>query len=137
MSRSEIKKMTSEIEKLLEQKAPQVGIFWIHPKTKELLAPYGEPKEHGHDPFETGYVDAKVTHIQLWNTVRNYYPDLKHLKYDQVPRGRIYFNKKNNKYHVWGPASYLKDNTVQGKIKSHFNLSTKDTVFEPNADYEL
>ena len=137
VARSEIKRITTQIEKLLEQKVPQIGIFWIHPKTKELISPYGEPKEHGHDPFDMGYVDARVTHPQLWNAVRDYHPDLKHLKYDQVPRGRVFFNKENNKFHVYGPASYLGDKEIQRKIVSQFNLCAEDTVFEPNPDYEL
>jgi hypothetical protein len=135
--RSEIKGITSEIEKLLEAKVPQVGIFWIHPKTKELVAPYGTPKEHGRDPLEMGVIDARVIHPELWDAVKNYHPDLKHLKYDQVPRGRIYFNQENNKYHVWGPAAHLADKEIQQKILSQFNLCGNDTVFEPNADYEL
>jgi hypothetical protein len=139
MTRSEIKRITTQIEKLLDQNVPQIGIFWIHPKTKELLSPYGEPKEHGHDPFGGGgpFIDCRVTHPALWNVVKDHYPDLKHLKYDQVPRGRVFFNKDDNKYHVYGPALHLGDKKIKGKILLQFNLRANETIFEPNSDYEI
>jgi hypothetical protein len=73
---------------------PLIEIFWNHPKTKELVSPYAEPVEQGqHDP-DLHVIDSGTLHMNLWNTVKNYHPDLKRLKYDQVPRVRVFFNKR-------------------------------------------
>jgi hypothetical protein len=122
---------------LLQEGRPSIGVFWIHPKTKELVSPYVEPVEHGqHDP-DLHLIDSRMLHMNLWNTVKDHYPELKDLKYDQVPRGRVFFNETNTKFHVFGPASYLADPSIQNKIESTYKLSTSQTVFDPNEDYEL
>jgi hypothetical protein len=116
---------------------PSIWVFWIHPKTKELLAPYVEPVEQGqHDP-DLHLIDSRMLHMNLWNTVKDHYPDLKHLKYDQVPRGRVFFNETNKKFHVFGPASHLADSNIANKIQNAYKLSKSQTVFDPNEDYEL
>jgi hypothetical protein len=127
----------SLVAQVLEEGRPLIGVFWIHPKTKELLSPYAEPVEHGqHDP-DLHIVDSRTLHMNLWNTVKDHYPDLRHLKYDQVPRGRVFFNETNKKFHVFGPASYLADPNIQNKISDTYTLSKSQTIFNPNEDYEL
>ena len=121
----------------LQKGSPLIGVFWIHPKAKELVAAYAEPVENGqHDP-DLHVIDSRTLHMNLWNTVKDHYPDQKDLKYDQVPRGRVFFNETNNKFHVFGPSSYLADPSIQDKIQSAYKLSTTQTVFDPNEDYEL
>jgi hypothetical protein len=137
MRRPDLVAKNSLVAQALGEGRPLIGVFWIHPKTKELLSPYAEPVEHGqHDP-DLHLVDSRTLHINLWNTVKDHYPDLKHLKYDQVPRGRVLFNKKNEKFHVFGPASHLADPSIQNKIQNTYKLPKSQTVFDPNEDYEL
>ena len=136
MRRPDLVAKNSLVAQALEEGRPLIGVFWIHPKTKELLSPYAEPVEHGqHDP-DLHLVDSRTLHINLWDTVKHHYPDLKHLKYDQVPRGRVFFNKKNDKFHVFGPASHLADPSIQNRIQNTYKLPSQ-TVFDPNEDYEL
>jgi hypothetical protein len=117
----------------LQEGSPLIGVFWIHPETKALISPYAEPLECGqHDP-DLHVIDSTTLHINLWKTVKDHYPDLKHLKYDQVPRGRVFFNGKNEKC----PASYLADINIQEKVKNTYKLSKSQTVFDPNEDYKL
>ena len=137
MRRPDLVAKNSQVAQILQEGRPLVGVFWIHPKTKELVSPYAEPVEHGqHDP-DLHVVDSRMLHMNLWNTVKDSHPDLKHLKYDQVPRGRVFFNEKNKKFHVFGPASHLADPSIQNKIHNTYKLSKSHTVFEPNEDYEL
>jgi hypothetical protein len=113
MRRPDLVAKNSKVAQILEEGSPLIGVFWIHPKTKELVAPYAEPVENGqHDP-DLHVIDSRTLHMNLWNTVKDHYPDLKDLGYDQVPRGRIFFNELNDKFHVFGPA------------------------LDPNQDYEL
>ena len=41
------------------------------------------------------------------------------------------------KFHVFGPASYLADPNIQNKIRDTYTLSKSQTIFNPNEDYEL
>jgi hypothetical protein len=137
MRRPDLVAKNSQVAQLLQEGRPLVGVFWIHPKTKELVSPYAEPLEHGqHDP-DLQVVDSRMLHMNLWSTVKDSHPDLKHLKYDQVPRGRVFFNEKNKKFHVFRPASHLADPSIQNKIHNTYKLPKIHTVFEPNEDYEL
>jgi hypothetical protein len=86
MRRSHLTKMTQEMSDLIQEKAPQVGIFWIHPETRKLIAPFGEPKEKGHEIPELQVIDCRATHPQLWETVKSFFPDLSHLKMGSRPQ---------------------------------------------------
>jgi hypothetical protein len=137
MRRLDLVAKNSKVAKMLQEERPSIGVFWIHPKTKELVSPYVEPVEQGqHDP-DLHLIDSRMIHMNLWNTVKDHYQDLKDLKYDEVPRGRVFFNEINKKFHVFGPASYLADPSIKNKIQSTYKLSTGQTVFDPNEDYEL
>jgi hypothetical protein len=51
MRRPDLLAKNAKVAQLLQEGKPSIGVFWIHPKTKELVAPYVEPVEHGqHDP---------------------------------------------------------------------------------------
>jgi hypothetical protein len=135
---SYLAKRNSQAVKILEEgRAPLLGIFWIHPKTNQIIEPYTEPLEHGREDLELNVTDATTTHPNIWNLVKGHHPDLASLKYDQVPRGRVFYNHDTKMFHVWGPESHLKNPHVQEQILSTYHLSTSKTVFEPNEDYEL
>jgi hypothetical protein len=137
MRRPDLVAKNSKVAQVLQKKGPSIGVFWIHPNTKELVSPYAEPLEHGQPDPDLHVVDSRMLHMNLWNTVKDSHPDLKRLKYDQVPRGRVFFNEKNKKFHVFGPASYLADPGIKNKILNAYKLSASQTVFDPNEDYEL
>ena len=132
MRRPDLVAKNSQVAQLLQEGRPLVGVFWIHPKTKELVSPYAEPLEHGqHDP-DLQVVDSRMLHMNLWSTVKDSHPDLKHFKYDQVPRGRVFLNENNKNFHVFGPASHLADPSIKNKIHNTYKLPKIHTVFEPN-----
>jgi hypothetical protein len=106
-----------------EERTPLLGIFWIHPKTNKVIEPYKEPLEHGREDHELKVTDATTTHPNTWNLVKHHHPDLSSLKYDQVPRGRVFYNHETKKFHVWGPESHLKDPDIKGQILLNYNLS--------------
>jgi hypothetical protein len=123
MRRPDLVAKNSQVAQSLQEGSPLIGVFWIHPETKELISPYAEPLDCGqHDP-DLHVIDSTTLHINLWKIVKDQYPDLKHLKYDKVPRGRVFFNEMNKKFHVFGPASYLAETSIQDKIKSTYKLS--------------
>jgi hypothetical protein len=133
---SKLSEKNSKTLKIIQEGSPTLGIFWVHPKTKELIAPHQEPLDHGDKDPDLDVVDARMTHSELWNTVKGYHPDLKHLQYHEVPRGRVYYKPSTKKFHVMGPEAHMKDPEVQRKVRSEFNLRRPNTKFEGNSDYE-
>ena len=123
-------------DQLLAETAAQVGIFWIHPETLLLFGCYGEPRSQG-DDFAYPYIDCHATHPNLWQTVSLTYPDIADRKWDEVPRGRVYFNIDDNKNYVHGPDKYILDIEVQKQVLSRFNLTDAETIFEPNDHYRI
>jgi hypothetical protein len=121
---------------LLSETAPQVGIFWIHPKTLLLIGCYGEPRAQG-DEFLHPYIDCHATHPNLWQTVGLNYPDLADKNWDEVPRGRVYFDKDDKQNHVYGPDKHILNVEIQEQVLRQFNLSAAHTIFEPNDDYKI
>jgi hypothetical protein len=127
----------SKVTKILDERsAPMVGIFWMHPKTNQIISPYPEALEHAQHHPEDKVTDTSVTHHTLWPLVKDNHPDLKHLKYDEVPRARVFYNHETSKFHVWGPEKHLADPEIHKQIYKTFNLSPKKVVFEPKQDYE-
>jgi hypothetical protein len=106
------------------------------PKTNKIISPYQEPLETAVRDHELHVTDASVTHSGLWPAVKDIHPELSHLKYDQVPRARVFYNHDTEKFHVWGPKAHLENPKMQEQILSTFNLRRQKTVFEPNQDYE-
>jgi hypothetical protein len=137
MRRPDLVAKNATVAQLLHEGRPSIGVFRIHPKTKELISSYVEPVEHGQYDPDLNLVDSRMIHMNLWNTVKDSHPDLKHLKYDQVPRGRVFFNKEKKKFHVLGPALHLADSNIQTEIRNTYKLCESQTVFDPNEDYEL
>lgn len=127
----------SHVAQIIQEGKPEIGVFWIHPKTRELVYPHGEPVEHGmHDP-DLHLVDSNYLHRDLWERAKGYHPELAHLKYDDVPRGRVYQNSKTKKFHVLGSEEHVLDPKIQNKIRGEFKLPKPNTIFEPNEDYEM
>ena len=78
------------VQQSLEEGRPMLGIFWVHPESKKIIAPYPETVEHGvHDP-DLHVVDASARHASFWHAVKEYHPELSHLNYDEEPRGRVF-----------------------------------------------
>jgi hypothetical protein len=118
-----IKARNAEAERLRQEKAPCVGVFWIHPITMELVSSYATPLSL--DLMLEAHADGIQS--ALWNTVKDHYADLKHLKHDEIPRGRIY--RESNTFHVCGPKPYLDDLNVKKQILETYNLPEPRTMF--------
>jgi hypothetical protein len=111
-----------EKESLLESQEPCVGVFWI--MNDEILSditPTSLSTKQGN--FEV----HDRNHYDIWKVLQNYDPDLKKLKYDYYPRGRIVCDTTDYVYHI------LLDKCIGGswyqKIKNHFNLHKQKVGF--------
>jgi hypothetical protein len=133
-----LKKRTSKVSQILDEVAgPHLGVFWMHPKTNEIISPYAEPVAQGIKDPELGITDAGATHASLWPVVKDLHPDLKHLNYDEVPRGRVFYNHEKSKFTVWGSKSHMDDPHIQNQVLDTYKLPKNKTTFQPKRDYDL
>lgn len=53
------------------------------------------------DGDEYGNFVNYSSHWDLWRAAQKYYPELRKIEYDTFPRGRVVFDKVNNKYIIY------------------------------------
>ena len=107
---------------------PLIGIFWIH--NNELIEVHAEPIDAGVD--DSMFVNSSIDHYSFWNSLKRS-TDLVDLEYDEVPRGRIVYNKNEGIFHAFGPRKLINNSKIQSLILSEFNLSRSKTKFMDDA----
>jgi hypothetical protein len=106
-----------------------VGIFWV---------------DHGHlimaavtvtDGVNDGvFVNGPDDHDPYWPIMQRTHANLRGLEYDQVPRGRMLFNKTESRF--YGYLDKVLDTPMMKRmIMARFHLPRKHTVFQTNLHY--
>lgn len=117
---------------MLNEVAPQIGIFWIIGQGKNaIIADLAEPMQTSTEI--AGFRDSPNDHIRSWPQIRALHPDASGKEYDDVPRGRVVYNTTEKKYKVFVPPGTTK--MIQNKILSAFSLPTAATVFIDDEHY--
>lgn len=90
--------------------AKRIGIYWVH-----------DGRVVGHscllDEAEVGIpglLDSPFTHIDAWPSVRAQNRLPSHLEYDDLPRGRVMYQRDRNKWVVYGDGELLGCSSQQG-----------------------
>ena len=86
---------------------PLIGIFWIH--NNELIEVHAEPIDAGVD--DSMFVNSSIDHYSFWNSLKRS-TDLVDLEYDEVPRGRIVYNKNEGIFHAFGPRKLINNSKI-------------------------
>jgi hypothetical protein len=74
----------------------RVGIFWCY---KEQIISASVPLESGVD--EGDFVNGPYDHISYWEVVRQTHRELKYLEYEEVPRGRVLYEKGKKRFRIY------------------------------------
>jgi hypothetical protein len=112
----------------------EVGIFWIW--GNQLIqnsVPWSDTKW-----FEVGreqFYDFPVDHCTYWERLKKHVLNIVDLEYDEVPRGRVVYNKTSRVFYVYGPKSYINKKKVQSLIKDGFSLAGKKVIFKEDSHY--
>lgn len=112
----------------------EVGIFWIwYDQLIQNSVPWWDTKW-----FEIGreqIYDFPVDHYTYWQRLKKHVPNLVFLEYDEVPRGRVIYNKTKKTFCVYGSKKDMKSKKVQSLIKDGFSLYGKKVVFKEDSHY--
>ena len=101
-----------------------VGIFWID---RGQLIMASVPLAEGVD--DGLFVNGPYDHDPYWKTVQRTHTHLRDFEYDQVPRGRVLFNKAEHRFYVYLDKVLCKA-TIKRMIMAHFHLPLAMTIFQ-------
>ena len=111
----------------------RVGVFWVH---KGRLLPESMPLADGSDDGD--FVNGPEGHVAVWSRVRGRwretFPEIAFLEYEEVPRGRVLYDRSNGRYRVF-LDSQLMAASIKRQIREAFDLPAGMTVFETDLHY--
>ncbi len=110
---------------------PMVGIFWydfghvIH---------FADSLDHA---TATGdFVDTEKDHYRTWKNMVKLNPKFRFMEYEEVPRGRVVYNKKRQVYIVYSSFKLANNKRFRAAITESFNLKYQKTEFISDFHYE-
>lgn len=120
--------------KKINEAFPKVGIFWVY--KAELIGVSLIPKRTADiiygDPIS---VDTPVNHHDYWNKFKNSSKEFIDREYDELPRGRVLYDKESNKYVVYSSKTILNSNILKELIIDQFSLPRNNTIFSLDDHY--
>ncbi len=107
----------------------KVGIFWYYRST--VIGTANELTE----AFDGGdFIDSPLTHNRHWEVIQRQLPELRFSEYIEVPRGRVLYDKREERPLVYMDKVLFKL-AIRRKICAFFDLSEKVTDFERDSHY--
>ena len=110
----------------------EVGIFWLYDNSVlQQSVPFTQGDDYG------DYVNGKEDHYTFWRSFQRIYPSLQSMEYDEIPRGRVVYSKKDKTFYVYGSKKFMKDTKNKNRVMRDFGLSKKNTIFKSDLHYEM
>ena len=96
---------------------PKVGIFWIYNnqiigKTYSL----SEAEEYG------DFLSPILGHYEYWEEIQKQVPELYYEEYENIPRGRIVYNRINKKFVLLSSKKIIRSRSAIAAIKAFFSI---------------
>jgi hypothetical protein len=113
---------------------PRIGIFWLYLKDGKIEIFYSEPitLEFGQD--YGSFIVAPREHYNTWESLKRHKIIPENSNYEDLPRGRVAYNKYTNQYVVYH-GDYIKSlSGIKSVIKSEFKLKSR-IRWEPDLHY--
>lgn len=70
----------------------KIGIFWFY--KNQVFGVSHQFDINSSDSL--GMIDSPYNHVSYWNELRDKFSELRDIEYDEVPRGRVIFDKNKN-----------------------------------------
>jgi hypothetical protein len=110
----------------------EVGIFWIY---DGMLIPESIPYTEGEDYGE--FVNGKTNHYDFWRSVQRIVPKLRDFEYEQIPRGRVIFSRRDGKFHIYGSEQFVKNEAEKKMVLEAFSIAASEAVFRFDEHYSM
>ncbi len=121
---------TDAIERARSACVGEVGIFWFFKGnviSDSVSHSLGE--EYGN------FVNGRSDHCTFWPSIQRLSPEAAKYEYDQVPRGRVVYNRKDDRFFVYGSEKFVRNERQKGMVLSKFNLPPDKTFFRADEHY--
>ena len=106
----------------------KIGIFWWHNgRVLSAISPVAE------GTAVNGIVDSAFAHVDTWPNLQKRHRELRDLEYEDVPRGRVLFLQRQNKFRVLLDKKLLEP-AIKAAICQTFGLPKAGTEFEFKTD---
>jgi hypothetical protein len=115
------------------ESVPEVGIFWIDTDKKSIIkfsTPWSDVMG------DRGLYDVGMTHYTYWSRYRTRHGNYGNLEYEDLPRGRVIYDKTNDLFKVYCGTVIGTNAVFKELILSNFNLPSAKTKFLRDAHYE-
>jgi len=136
-SLEELREWQAAIKEDIVQGVGQVGIFWIldgHiPQADDDIIRESIPYTHGEEYGD--FINGWSAHVDFWALVQRVFTT--DLEYDEVPRGRVVYSKRDGTFLVYGSKAFVADEAQRARILMLFCLPENKTVFRSDEHYEL
>lgn len=128
---AEVAKRNRRYAKAKQAGGAEVGIFWLKPDGRVLMdgTPLRESEKYGELVIFGG------THTRLWDTFRRNGIVPGDVDYDEWPRGRVSYDPKKRKFHLFADPCIMKDKAAISKIMNDFKLPSSQTKLERDEHY--
>lgn len=105
----------------------KIGIFWFY--KNQVLGISHEFDLNNSDSL--GMIDSIYNHVSYWDELQNEFSELRQIEYEDIPRGRVIFDKNKNKLIIYLDKKLLIKSKVS-KICDFF-----DAEYDVNAILRL
>lgn len=110
-----------EVQKLTEGLKGFIGVFWVLGACE--VDGYREPIASGTKYGDT--IQPSIDHYEYWEEFLKYYPVFKKFEYDQIPRGRVVYYPKEDKFRIITSKAVAKDRRTINAIRRFYRLTGK------------
>ncbi|MEO2069603.1 MAG: hypothetical protein ABGX27_08880 [Desulfurobacteriaceae bacterium] len=110
---------------------PHIGVFWI---VNNKVDGFKEPVENGEDYGDT--VQPSCDHFTYWDEFILRYPQLRLLEYDEIPRGRVVYNKRKKRFVILSSKKVLNNKNLIESVCQFYNLK-EDVELRWDEHYEI
>ena len=110
---------------------PMVGIFWYD--CGHVIS-FADSLDHA---TATGdFVDSNREHYKTWERLVRSIPKFQNMEYEDVPRGRVVYNRKRGTFVVYSSSQLVNDRKFRYAIFAAFNLKSNESEFNSDIHYE-
>jgi len=112
---------------------PCIGIFWILPNN--VICAF--PEKFNVEGNGRHFHDSEQSHIKLWPKVVFKHKELGDLGYEEIPRGRIIFDYRTNKFLAYVCEDFVGKPDIRKALKDAFCLHQQKIMWTTDEHYNF
>lgn len=109
----------------------KIGIFWYFKNQVIGIAHHFNQS----DQDSLGLIDSTYNHVECWDTLKQSFPNLQELEYEDIPRGRVIYNTKKQNTYVYMDAKLFKT-LIAKQIAAFFELDFDSIIWMKDPHYK-